>query len=387
MAVRIALQCSESDAQLILNKDNSAARLLSRPGEAIYNDTNGTIEGNEVFQIVWLPEAQREEVMQTVRRRAEEELPEAAARVPLVFEGNTPAELDRNPLLLRLLEDRTPPTYVGGSLGSPGAEAAPRGGARAWLGDAIAIKDPTAALFRPQTGSNLLIVGQNDESAVALLATSLVGLALQQPSARFLVLDGTAAHEPNADFLKAVMEGWQQPMERVERAGLTPALAGLAEEMNQRLKGTSTDRSVRYLLINGLQRYREFRKGDDDMGFGRRGADRVISPLEHLQAVLRDGPVVGIHVLMWCDTLVNVMRSLDRPGLRECAQRVLFQMSAADSSILLDSPLASRLGRNRALYSTDEMAQAEKFRPYGLLSLTWLGEVKERLGSFVSRKS
>src|SRR3989442_14375731 len=43
MAVRIALQCSETDANLILSKDNSAARLLSRPGEAIYNDANGLV--------------------------------------------------------------------------------------------------------------------------------------------------------------------------------------------------------------------------------------------------------------------------------------------------------------------------------------------------------
>jgi len=41
MAVRIALQTSEADSQLILGDNNSAARLLSRPGEAIYNDAGG----------------------------------------------------------------------------------------------------------------------------------------------------------------------------------------------------------------------------------------------------------------------------------------------------------------------------------------------------------
>ena len=45
--------------------------------------------------------------------------------------------------------------------------------------------------------------------------------------------------------------------------------------------------------------------------------------------------------------------------------RVLFQMSAADSSNLIDSPLASRLGQHRALYHTEDRAQPEKFRPYG----------------------
>jgi len=63
MAVRIALQCSDTDAQLILSKDNTAARLLSRPGEALYNDQNGlidaTIAGKDWLQLlvsglIWL---------------------------------------------------------------------------------------------------------------------------------------------------------------------------------------------------------------------------------------------------------------------------------------------------------------------------------------------
>jgi DNA segregation ATPase FtsK/SpoIIIE-like protein len=60
MAVRIALQCSESDAHLILSEDNTAARLLSRPGAAIYNDANGLMEGNNPFQVVWLNDHERE---------------------------------------------------------------------------------------------------------------------------------------------------------------------------------------------------------------------------------------------------------------------------------------------------------------------------------------
>ena len=38
---------SEADSQLILGDDNSAARLLTRPGEAIYNDQGGLVEGQQ----------------------------------------------------------------------------------------------------------------------------------------------------------------------------------------------------------------------------------------------------------------------------------------------------------------------------------------------------
>ncbi len=384
MAVRIALQCSEADAQLILNKDNAAARLLSRPGEAIYNDANGAVEGNEIFQVVWLPEEEREQILHRIRERANRDLPATAQRPALVFEGDTPAELERNGLLVACIKHREAEVSAaapGTRETSDGFSPAPAPGsstvATAWLGEAIAIKDPTAAVFRPQTGSNLLIVGQNAEAALALLTSAVVSLAVQQPSAHFVVLDGTEPHQPHAGYMKSFLEGWPQPTTLVERAGLVGALGSLTDAMNERLKG-SPDRGSRYLLINGLQLYREFRRADDDLGFGRRGTERTISPLEQLQSLLRDGPGVGIHLLIWCDSLVNVMRSLDRQGLRECGQRVLFQMNAADSSHLLDSPVASRLGPNRALYSTHEVSQPEKFRPYGLPSLEWIAGIKKR---------
>ena len=63
MAIRIALQCSAADAHLILSEDNTAARLLSRPGEAIYNDANGMFEGNNLFQVVWLTDSEREKYL------------------------------------------------------------------------------------------------------------------------------------------------------------------------------------------------------------------------------------------------------------------------------------------------------------------------------------
>ncbi len=68
MAVRIALQCSESDASLILSEQNTAARMLTRPGEAVYNDANGAPEGNHFFQVVWLSDERRERYLKDLRR-------------------------------------------------------------------------------------------------------------------------------------------------------------------------------------------------------------------------------------------------------------------------------------------------------------------------------
>ena len=70
MAVRVALQCSETDAHLILSDErNQAARFLSRPGEAIYNDQNGMASANEPFQVVWLPDSERSSYLGSIREQ------------------------------------------------------------------------------------------------------------------------------------------------------------------------------------------------------------------------------------------------------------------------------------------------------------------------------
>jgi len=65
--------------------------------------------------------------------------------------------------------------------------------------------------------------------------------------------------------------------------------------------------------------------------------------------------------------------------LREFENRILFQMSANDSSTLIDSPAASRLGPNRALFNSEELGKLEKFRPYGYPSHDWLAMVHTKL--------
>src|SRR5205085_7522330 len=101
MAVRIALQCSEADSHMILGDDNSAARLLPRPGEAIYNDAGGLVEANSPFQVAWLPDEERDQFLARVREKAKSN---GVKHEPaIVFEGNAPADITKNRKLLALL--------------------------------------------------------------------------------------------------------------------------------------------------------------------------------------------------------------------------------------------------------------------------------------------
>ncbi len=65
--------------------------------------------------------------------------------------------------------------------------------------------------------------------------------------------------------------------------------------------------------------------------------------------------------------------------------RVVFQMSSNDSSGLIDSPVAGKLGNNRALLHSEEQGMLEKFRPYRWPSPQWLEAVRQRLGAALCR--
>ena len=156
---------------------------------------------------------------------------------------------------------------------------------------------------------------------------------------------------------------------------------GIAAEIKHRQESASDDQAPIYIFIYDIQRFRDLRKSDDDFGYSRYDEDKPMPPSKLFSDVLRDGPPVGIHTIIWCDSVNNMNRTLDRQGMKEFENRILFQMSANDSSTLIDTPAGSKLGENRALYYSEEANRIEKFRPYGIPEIEWLEGVKKRFQS------
>jgi hypothetical protein len=271
----------------------------------------------------------------------------------------------------------------------------------AWMGEAIAIKDPTAAIFRAQSSANLLIIGQRPESAAGLLAAITLSLAAQhRPSAKGAeAAFGYAAGSPAtfyilehdrptdlpmvaspADYrygLGALAGVLPHPTHVGGRRELAAMLSELAAEVDRRQTENDQHGAAMYLFISDLGRFRDLRR-DEDMGFSFGSETKPASTAQLLGAILRDGPAVGIHTIVWCDSLGALNRAFDRQTLREFSLRVLFQMSANDSSHLVDSPLASKLGPHVALFHNEEEGRLEKFRPYSWPSQEWISSVQEQ---------
>jgi S-DNA-T family DNA segregation ATPase FtsK/SpoIIIE len=363
MVIRVALQCNEADAHLIMDDDNPAPRLLTRPGEGIYNDQSGALAANSPFQIVWLPEGERDAMLDQVNALAANS--GKAVPTPIIFEGNAPAEVRDNPELAAAIRSR------------PTARPAT---ARAWLGAPNSIKGPTAALFQRQSGSHLLITGQAAERTISLAGIALLSLAAHYPpaAADFVILD---AHDPAAgDNLFQRLAGILPHRVRIAGPAEAPALlTELAATLDARSATSGRDAPEVFLLVHDLQRFKALRPDDDFRFTLDDDTSTGPSPAQAFANILNEGGPSGMHVIASIDTWNNVSRWIPRKLLGEFEMRVLFQMSINDSSNLIDSPAASILGMHRALFHNEHYGTLETFRPYAMPDPAWLEAVAAEL--------
>lgn len=362
MAVRIALQCSEADAALVLSEENLAARLLSRPGEAIYNDASGAVAGNSPFQVAWLSPESHEAALMAIRRRSEADRRDRSPCV--VFEGAAFVDITKS----APFGDAGPARAV--EVGAPGAPAHAKE-LDLWLGESLSIKPPTSVPLRRRAGGNLIVIGANREAATALICAAIAsvgvaGAAGGGDEVRAVVLDGDEAAGPLSHLARRSrrvvhVAGPDAVAEEVSKAHA---------EFESRRECDARAAPALVLFAHGLHRLRPLRMKADEFGFAREaGAD---DPAGRFRELLREGPEHGVHTIAWVDSLGSLQRALGRQALQEFGLRALLHMSAADSTSIVDSPDASRLGPWRAILYDEENARVEKFRPYATPPIDWL---------------
>jgi DNA segregation ATPase FtsK/SpoIIIE-like protein len=364
MVIRIALQCNEADAYLIMDENNPAPRLLSRPGEGIYNDMAGALEGNSPFQVVWLPESVRDSFLEKVRSRADQNGKTYPG--PIVFEGNAPADVQENPLLSGLLRAQ---------------EIRPSAAARIWLGAPNSIKGPTEAVFRRQSGNNLLIVGQRDEAILGMFSIGLVCLAAQYSvgKAQFILCDATPPGTPAREYIENTVRSLAHPVRLAKPGELTEIMRQLFQEMKKRSEEVDPDAAPPvFLLIHGLQKFSKLRY-EEDFSISSTETETEVEPGLAFNDLVCQGARLGLHVIAACDSYNNVARFLSRKALSEFEMRVLFQMSANDSASLIDNPKAGMLGLHRALFYNAQEGYLETFRPYALPGPEWVQQAGRNL--------
>lgn len=358
MVIRIALMCNEADAYLIMDEGNPAPRLLTRPGEGIYNDSAGAIEGNSPFQTVWLSEQERNSHLDHINTLNESAGNQQGS--PIVFEGNSPADVTENRELTELLEQPAPPSPI-----SP----------KIWLGAPNAIKGPTEVIFHRQSGNHLLLVGQRDDAIMAIMSIAIVSLSAQfnTDDISFVFIESNPQGSSERNTIEKYIKSISSKIESNFDQDAGELIQSIGQELKRRESSTSKNEPPVFIFINGLQKFKKLRY-DEELAYSFDDSSKESHPALILNEIITEGPPLGIHLIVAIDSYNNIGRTLSRKALSEFEMRILFQMSANDSAALIDSTKASSIGMHRALFYSEQEGYLETFRPYHMPSDSWIQE-------------
>ena len=356
MAVRIAMQCSESDASLILSDDNTGARLISRPGEAIYNDAGGLIEGNQPFQVAWLSADRHDQLLHEITARDQPGCKQLEPTV--VFEGNRPCWWSPE-LALRAL-------HADASTGQTTA------GLQGLLGESVEIGPPLTLTLGRDTGRNVLLIAS--VSARRSVVGSLVtGFAKNQPGLQVVYFDGSRSEDQEslAPWLCQAGVSIRTVIPRDSASELNQ----LAQTVSERGNDDSHGEPI-VVIVDPLERFRDLRQ-DESFNFSLDSAVHSPTGSTALQTLLREGPAAGVFVILISGSADTLSRWLPRASQHDLALRILGPMNSSDSSLLIDSPVATDLSAATLLLYDDADGRITKFRrcdlPESSVVKHWLG--------------
>lgn len=362
IAVRVALRLrSESESRRVLSDGNDAASHLSRPGEAIYNDQNGLKEHNRRFQVYWFDEDKRQTFLKELRLLADKS--GFSERIPTVFDGDAAAFIQDNRELTKAISEKSWfPLQRGYAV-------------KTWLGAPTEIKEHTTAVFKRQSSSNLLVIGEreHEERTIGILMSSLLSIAAQQSAqfAKFFIFNVTDVGDTWHDLPQILKDNLPHKVTLITRDMAKLVIQDISSELDARRQKESNDPAI-YIAILGLHYINSFRVQKSEKSFDYKEKIKDAPSNEILLNILKYGSEKGIHTLLWYNRYTDLRQFFDADIRDLCDMKVAFQASESDSRAIIDSDAATKLGNNRAILYDKPKSSVEKFIPYEPPTPEWL---------------
>jgi DNA segregation ATPase FtsK/SpoIIIE, S-DNA-T family len=389
--LRMAMQMDQTTAGIILAEGNTdAITQLDRSGHIIYNTEFGRKAQNQLGQIADVSLAERRNAMNQIYQQSE--TTHYQRTTPLtIFQGNRPSKISQNGQLLNLakLDNWLTSSTLNKQIIHSQDWIPQELPAALWLGEAMRIGHHTQAILRRRARSNMLLIGQSEQSIFGLLSGALLSLVhIYKPTtAEFHIIDLSQTDDDAA--LSEMTQTFRQ-----EFQDLYPIKLGKRfPDSEQSIKRAETVLSE---LHTELQRRKQIRDADPDaMNFGPsvffvgaigalnraqnlrpvagKRADEMSPDAQKLQEIATIGPELGIHTIIWFDNAKTFQQlcaeSSPRNLLMQFDCRAVLHLPGEDSRLFLGEPIAEKLPTLRAYYYDAGLSTGfEKFKPYAIPS-------------------
>ena len=311
--LRVVLRVIEADSRLFLAEDNPQAAHLDRKGQAIFNKEAGRADSNSPFQVTFVTSN------------------EATAQSAAL------AELARSQSIVRprRVFDTTRAPVAGSKTARDLRSAASDYSIRIPIGLPFSLATDVTIRLGRSTGGNVLVIAPSDR--MNSIAQFAVGTVLSG-AVEMEVIDFGGLSSELSVALEPVIS-------RLAAGGgsIRNHLGRAAESTIENLVSTVEDRHAtgKYrarqvvVLIANLERAGALKAGSDL-------ADRV-------ETLLRDGPAVGVHLVVFADRLATIDGRLGRYAVDHVDVRVVGALARDASRQLIDSDEADNLPAGRLI--------------------------------------
>jgi DNA segregation ATPase FtsK/SpoIIIE, S-DNA-T family len=346
LPMRIAFMCNELDADYVMGESQKEARALNTQGEGVFNPLRGTSGRTKRFKGLYIPSDQRNRLLHDIVAKAKAT---GVYRVPRVFDGESLAAVPSLP--------RDEPVRPQVAIGEP-----------------FDLNDFVGLTLRRRRGTNVLLVGGDDDTAVDHALHGAMHSFLRAAKANGLTSEVVDLLDDGVLGRDAVdlRELCEMTGNRYSRsAELEEALARSVDLADQRHQSSRFDEPAHLLLINGLQRAFDMAPyepdalrfdSDDDL-------DAPAAPTsgQRLYALATTGPDVGVHTVVLIDSLAQFERRCGRELLAEFELRIAGASTRpGDVGLLAETHADVKLMRNQLALLDRARSSDRRVRGYPL---------------------
>jgi len=332
ITLRIAFNLKELDSARVLGGSNEAAATLTKKGEAILNNKNGNVRLNIKFQCAFT--VKMLDYVSFCNSKLNE-LPDYSHQ-RYVFDGNVNSDLSTNSAFVTMLSAKTKinPKSLQPSIIYIGAPSFIRN-------EHIYFK------IRNNPCSNLLMIGNDIKAAMASLMLINFQLAKQNPAnSQFYLVDYLGADDTLASYYPVLCETVDN-IQYCKKRELPELVNIIEKELNLRIENdnngiSSADRGRIVLTLSYIQNAKELKKD----GY------RASPITEKLIKILKNGPDVGIHIMVYAYTCKGVEEIFDRNAWNEFENRIV--LSEGGGMTILSEQTAEPKGKGHGLIQTDD---------------------------------
>jgi len=330
ITLRIAFNLKDFDSIKVLGGSNEEAAKLTLRGDAILNNKNGNIRDNIKFRAAYTEKMPDYVKFCNAKLNELSYLPEP----PIVFDGKLNSDLSVNQEFMSLLSSK------------PKSNQKSLQTAKVYVGVPSFIREEHIYFkIKNNQGSNLLLIGNDMNSAMSMLMLANYQLAKQSPAnSRFYIVDFLGTDDERSKYFSEICEQLDS-ITYCKKREIPELIDTIEQELNIRIENAKNDvsnaeRGRIVLSLSYIQNAKELRKE----GY-------TPSPITtKLVKILKNGSDLGIHIFIY---------AYNYKGLEEIFERSML-MSEFENKIALAE------GGGTAVFADQQTAEPKE-KGYGLI--------------------